>query len=514
MDNKILLIEDDDVDAESIIRTLKAICKGCKVKELPGCDGCLMTDRYELNRQPNLASSLKELESTSFDLVLLDLGLPDVTKEKPLKKIRALYPSTPVVVLTGLQDKAIALESLRDGAQDFLIKGEFSKRELQRCITYAIERHRLKRDLETTAAELAQKSAILQSIINHMGDGVVVTDRTGKLTLFNPAAVNLLDATWMEMPPAEWPEAYGTFKPTSLERIEFSDLPLSAALRGVRVDDEEILVRTDTYPEGRYVSITARSILDEKSIVDGCVAVLHDITRRRKTEQMKDDFVSIVSHELRTPLTSINGSLGLILGGIAGEIPDEAREMVDVAQRNSTRLVRLINDLLDIQKLEAGKMELALELLDIEMFTKRALETNEGCAIKNNISFKYIHKETEKLLINGDEDRLLQVMANLLSNAVKYSPANGVVTIETCRSGKNKARISVSNNGPGIPKEFNDAIFGKFNQADSATTRQKEGTGLGLSICKSIISLHGGDIDFTSVIGKETTFFFNLPTHE
>ena len=495
---RILIVEDDDIDAEHLIRAFNV------VKRQAG-------HNFELHRENNLARGVAALESTSYDLVFLDLGLPDAASNNSLPQIKSLFPNIPIVVLTGLNDEDMALQSLRDGAQDYLVKGQSSPQELLRCSVYAMERHRLKRELEKTASELSQKTAILQSIINNMGDGVIVTDRKGEMTLFNPAAVNMLDVSWMESSPSDWPLAYGAFEPAGMQKLQPGELPISAVLRGENVDDVEMLVRTEAYPDGRYVSVTARSIKDEKAAIGGCVAVLHDITKRRKLDQLKDEFVSVVSHELRTPLTSISGSLGLLLGGIAGDLPEEVREMIGIARRNSDRLVRLINDLLDIQKLEAGKMTLNRQPVNLQEMLLRSLEANEGYATKYHVQYAFENDVDPEMVAVVDEDRILQVMANLLSNAAKYSPEHGTITVKVGTTEKNELLISVRDEGEGIPEEFQPSIFGKFAQADASTTRQKEGTGLGLSICKAIVDLHGGDIYFESEAGQGTTFFFTLP---
>ncbi len=493
----ILIFEDDDLDAEFINRALK---KSTTERDV----------LYELDRVVNFSSGLLALEENEYDLILLDLGLPDTTREHSLKELLSLYPETPVIVLTGLNDREVSLQSLRDGAQDYLVKGQSSPNELIRCITYAIERHRTKRELETTANQLARKSAIFQSVINHMGDGVIVTDETGKLALFNPAAIQLLDACWMDIPPEEWPTLFDALMQGNYPDDAVEGHSLAGALQGEEINGEEIRVQTVSNPEGKYVSVTARSICDQQNVIQGCVAVLHDITKRHKVEVMKDEFISTVSHELRTPLTSISGSLGLVLGGIVGEISAEASEMVGIAQRNSDRLVRLINDLLDVQKLEAGKMEMKLKPLNISDFLIRALEVNAGYAAKHDVSFRLENDLTKQATIKGDEDRLMQVMANLLSNAAKYSPQAGEVVVRVVAS-TDKIEVSVKDQGSGIPEEFHTDIFGKFTQADSSTTRKKEGTGLGLNICKSIVNLHGGEIGFDTELDRGTTFYFTLP---
>ena len=321
----------------------------------------------------------------------------------------------------------------------------------------------------------------------------------------------MLDVSWMESSPSDWPLAYGAFEPAGMQKLQPGELPISAVLRGENVDDVEMLVRTEAYPDGRYVSVTARSIKDEKAAIGGCVAVLHDITKRRKLDQLKDEFVSVVSHELRTPLTSISGSLGLLLGGIAGKLSEEVREMIDIARRNSDRLVRLINDLLDIQKLEAGKMTLNRQPVNLQEMLLRSLEANEGYATKYRVQYAFENSADSERVVVVDEDRILQVMTNLLSNAAKYSPEHGTITVKVDTAETDELVISIRDEGEGIPEEFQPSIFGKFAQADASTTRQKEGTGLGLSICKAIVDLHGGDIYFESEAGQGTTFFFTLP---
>ncbi len=509
--NHILLIEDDDIDAEVVERALQKVCRNCGNDRCETCEDCGDVEPYVLDRCTHLSEGLSRLAEGRHALALLDLGLPDVPNNDPLEHIRVLHARIPVVVLTGQKDKSIALESLRKGAQDFLVKGEFTPRELHRCIMYAMERHRLKRELEKTAAELAHKSAILQSVISHMGDGVIVTDPEGRLTLFNPAALHLLDVKESTPSPQNSRQYDAWTDPSLLDQAKKKARPLLEVLSKDTLEDQELFLQTERSPEGRYVSITARSILDDRSGVKGCVAVLHDITQRRRSEQLKDEFVSLVSHELRTPLTSINGSLGLVLGGVAGELPQEARDMIFVAQRNSNRLVRLINDLLDIQKLEAGKMELKLVPIDMDCLIQRSLEANEGYAAKHQVSFEFVNGVEETLCVKGDEDKLLQVMANLLSNAVKYSPESGRVRVELTTTSDRRIQVRVTDQGPGIPEEFRDRIFSKFSQADSSTTRNKEGTGLGLSICRAIIALHNGTIDFDSTFGEGASFYFILP---
>lgn len=236
--------------------------------------------------------------------------------------------------------------------------------------------------------------------------------------------------------------------------------------------------------------------------------VVRDIDERKRVDQMKDEFIS-VNHELRTPLTSIRGALGLLAGGVAGELPPPAKSLLDIAASNSERLVRLINDILDIEKVESGTLGFRMETLDLAGALGQALEVNGVYARYYDVALRLVRSEPG-VLVAGDPDRIQQVLANLLSNAAKFSPRGGTVEVELVREG-GRVRISVSDHGPGIPEEFRSRVFERFAQADVSVARQERGTGLGLSISKAIVERHGGRIWFESEPGVRTTFSFDLP---
>lgn len=236
------------------------------------------------------------------------------------------------------------------------------------------------------------------------------------------------------------------------------------------------------------------------------VGLVQDVTEYKELDRIKDEFIASVSHELRTPLTSIKGALGLVTGGVTGKLPDEAAKVLKIALDNSNRLNLLIDDLLDIEKLRAGKMEFHIAPMQIRDLLNEAISANQAYADKYRIRLLYQANGDETIM--GDKNRLLQVMANLLSNATKFSPANSEVHLHTQRI-NNRVRISVSDHGPGIAKEFQDKIFERFSQADVTDSQGKGGTGLGLAISREIVTQHGGRIDYdTSPTG--TTFYFEL----
>lgn len=247
---------------------------------------------------------------------------------------------------------------------------------------------------------------------------------------------------------------------------------------------------------------------DEGKVI-GFYSLATDITELKRIDRLKSEFVSTVSHELRTPLTSIRGSLGLVSGGIAGQLPDAAMKLIGIAKNNCERLIRLINDILDIEKIESGKMRLDLQPMALMPLLTQAIAANEGYGLASQVSLTLLCDEPG-LQVRVEADRLTQVLTNLLSNALKFSPPGGNVEVQVTRAGLG-VRIEVRDHGPGIPEEFRTRIFQKFSQADSSDTRQKGGTGLGLNISRALVERMGGSIGFQSRVGEGTTFFFELP---
>ncbi len=259
------------------------------------------------------------------------------------------------------------------------------------------------------------------------------------------------------------------------------------------------------YWEEAYIS----AIRDGEGRITNFVAVKEDISERMKIERMKSEFISTVSHELRTPLTSIRGALALIAGGVGGELPATAKPLVDIAHKNSERLILLVNDILDMEKIEAGKMEFHPRPAELVSLLRQALEANHAYAEQFNVTYE-LESGLPETMVNVDADRLMQVLANLLSNAAKFSPPGDRVTVTAASDGQ-RVRVLVKDRGPGISDEFKDRIFQKFAQADSSDARKKGGTGLGLSIAKAIVEHMGGNIGFESQPNVLTTFFIEFP---
>ena len=239
------------------------------------------------------------------------------------------------------------------------------------------------------------------------------------------------------------------------------------------------------------------------------LGVIVDISERKRMERLKDEFVSTVSHELRTPLTSISGSLGLLVGRWAGKLPEPAARLLAIAHKNSQRLVRLINDILDIEKIESGRVVFNLRRVDVRL-AGRAGDRGQSRLCRRLRRARSARPASVDGEVNADPDRLAQVITNLLSNAIKFSPADEEVLVAVEKNG-NIVRISVRDHGPGVPEDFKPHIFEKFAQADATSARQKGGTGLGLSIVKQIVERLGGEVGFDDAPGGGTIFHVELP---
>jgi two-component system sensor histidine kinase VicK len=361
---------------------------------------------------------------------------------------------------------------------------------------------------------IRQSNSILESV----GDGIFGIDLNGVCTVINPAALQMIGFK------AEEVLGKNMHDLTHHTRVDGSAYPTAECpinnsvndLDTVRVANEVFWRKDGTSFPVEYV---ARPQIEFDSNAEGdpakpgkavgVVVAFTDTTERRALDRMKDEFISTVSHELRTPLTSLRAALGLVTGGSLASRPEKVKQMLEIATGNTDRLVRLVNDILELERIGSGKAELHYTMSSADDLFRRAAGLQQTSAAKAQIRITF---NSQGVNVWADPDRILQTLTNLISNAIKFSPAGSEIQLRALRVDENEAELQVRDQGRGIPADKLDTIFERFQQVDASDSRAMGGTGLGLAICRSIIAQHGGRIWATSTVGRGSTFHFILPT--
>ena len=361
---------------------------------------------------------------------------------------------------------------------------------------------RMNRARQQAVEQLRESVARQEAVFNSAPDGLILLNQKGQIDHLNPCAAAMFDYESEKLQDRHVTQLFHE-APTS-DRVQGFLQSLEIGGGEAIAPREFEAMRRDGSHFPVEVMVSPVSGVDERCYL----AVVRDITQRKQVETMKNEFVSVVSHELRTPLTSIAGSLGLLAGGAAGALPERAAKLVGIAHSNSTRLVRLVNDILDVEKLQAGMLRLPLRPIALGPLVEQTIQQNQGFANEFSVGLRADPVPSDAYGL-GDEDRLVQVLTNLISNAIKFSPAGEIVRVAVTPL-HDMIRISVVDRGPGIPEDFRDVIFQKFVQVDSSDTRRKGGTGLGLTIASEIVALMHGKLSFDSESGRGTSFHVDL----
>jgi PAS domain S-box-containing protein len=354
-------------------------------------------------------------------------------------------------------------------------------------------------------------SHLSDQILAAAQDGIICLDLDARIEFANPAAARLLGCSIGDELLGQPIRTY----------IQFSGLtpslgpqPLPAAaslsLAGMILltRGEQLCLSEDgvSFPI-EYESAPIR----EDGVITGAVLTFRDIGQRRAAEQLKDEQLSLVSHELRTPLTSMRSALGLLVGGQLGRLPEKGHRLLEIAARNTDRLIRLINDILDMERLDSGQMPMTRVLCDAGELMTEAADGVRSLADRLGVVLEVVPTDAH---LRGDPDRLLQVLTNLLSNAIKFSPPSGGTVWIDAAQAEHELIFRVRDEGRGIPPDKLESIFDRFVQVDDGDSRTKGGTGLGLAICRGIVKQHGGHIWAESTVGAGTTLCVALPHHE
>ncbi len=382
-----------------------------------------------------------------------------------------------------------------------------------RQIVLVMDNEQLRHSLEVRVLErtkeLREITTQRELLLSSVADGIYGVNRDGCITMVNSATSALLGRPEATLIGAN---AHDLFHAPQEDGQPFptEGCYITEATRlGLTASGED-----DVYVQGDgstiMVEATASPLQDDNGVISGAVVVFRDVSQRREMDRMKHEFISFVSHELRTPLTSIRGALGLISGGAFGEIPPKAAKMIDIATSGSVRLGRLVNDILEIERLDTGMLPLTIRPHGVFAPCQEAVQATSGMADAARITLT-LGSATGRVL--ADRDRLVQVLINLIGNAVRFSDPGDSVVVEAVQRG-DRIEFAVRDTGRGIPQDKMEAIFGRFSQVDSSDTREKGGTGLGLAICRGLVDRMGGRIWAESTLGMGSTFRFELPAEE
>ena len=369
--------------------------------------------------------------------------------------------------------------------------------------------------------ETSRQKDLMQLILGSITDGVVVADTNGKFLLFNAAAERFVGIGATDTSPDQWSRQYGSFLPDGVTLFPSNELPLVRAMRGESVDRVELFIRNANVPEGRLLSITGGPLRSGDGTLKGGVVVFHDITLQKRaqeallqakeeaerTSKFKDQFLSTMSHELRTPLNAVLGFSDLLADERYGPLNEKQRRYIDHIHTGGKHLLALISDILDLSKIEAGRMELAIENLAVQAAFAEVLSVMQPLADKK--SHVLSTSAEAGLAVRADATRFKQVLMNLLGNAIKFTPNGGRIEL-AARVDGGRVRMEVSDNGPGIPPEEQRRIFEAFYRLRESG-KKTEGTGLGLAITQRLVELHGAELSLKSQVGQGSRFYFSLP---
>ena len=380
-----------------------------------------------------------------------------------------------------------------------MAKGDFSKKpsihsqdeigELASALTYMSD------EIKDKIERIKQEGAKLDAVLSSMFEGIIVVDEKGEILLMNPSIRKLffIDSN---------PEAKKPIE--AIRNTAVQDIVDNVLKDKERLISEEIVI---SQPQDKVLKVNAAPIIRTDKL-EGAILVFHDITELRRLEKIRQDFVANVSHELRTPISSIKGYAETLLEGAIDD-KDNIREFISIIYQDSNRLANLIDDLLDLSKIESGKMKMVFMPLDIKPILNRCIAVLEK-SIKAKALSITVDVPNDLPKVSGDDKRLSQVFLNLLDNAVKYTPESGSIKIRAFANEK-MVQIDVSDTGIGIPENDLPRIFERFYRVDKARSRELGGTGLGLSIVKHIVLTHGGQVWVKSEVGQGSTFSLTIP---
>lgn len=462
---------------------------------------------YHVVTAENGQSALHVLTEVEVDVILLDLKMPVLGGEAVLEIIRNRYPEVPVIIITGHGSMDIAVACMKKGASDFIVK-PFEMDQLLIAVERTGEKKKLEEKAKQTQNELIRtlfdfntEKKRLETIINCLANGVMVTNRNLEVVLHNPALMRLLGI--LERMENPFPVTKIITDDSLIETLK--------KMQGAGFPENEMISQEINAGKTVLRAISAPALGPSKNVfwtVVGNVTVFEDITAFKRLDQMKSDFVNMVAHELRSPLVSVRQLNSVLLEGLAGPLGEKQEEFVSRGTRKIDALLELINDLLDVARIEAGKHVQHQVPTDVGRILKETVALMAPRAKARGIVLACSCRDLKP--VQADPKNIEEVFNNLITNAINYSPEGGRVTVTAEVLGEHM-QIKVEDTGVGIPAEELPKIFDKFYRVKHPKTRQVTGTGLGLSIVKGVVEAHHGTITVESVPDKGTVFRVLLP---
>jgi signal transduction histidine kinase/DNA-binding response OmpR family regulator len=451
-------------------------------------------------------AGLEKAKTHEFDLALVDLKMPQMDGMELLAHLTQLAPDMIKIVITGYATLETAIEAVQKGAYDYIPK-PFTPGELRTRVNRGLERRsllleakKLREERERNLLELANEKSRTQTIIHCMGDGLLVTNRDEQVVFCNPAGRRLLKVKR----PIQVGEPM-TQVANDPELIALVEAAMSLK-EGQEMASKELVARTSSDP---VLMANCAPVKDEKGQMIGVVTVLRDITELKELDKAKSTFVSMVAHELRAPLAAIEGYLDVILEGVGGDDPQRMRKILERSRERTQGLLALINDLLAISRMQAGRLAKEKEKLQLGILLKDVGELMKGQALEKKVNIE-MEVPDDLPPIQANREDITRVFTNLLDNAIKYNHQKGKVSLRACADDA-FVRVEVQDTGIGIPKKDIAHLFDEFYRVKSKETRLITGTGLGLSIAKKIVEEHNGHIEVESKLHQGSTFRVLLP---
>ncbi len=473
-----------------------------------GSERILTKEGWKVETAENGEKGLGLIQKGNFQIILLDLMMPGIRGMEVLKRVRDDYPKLIVIIITGYATIDNAVEAMKNGAYDFISK-PFTPDQLRIVVRRAEDKLKLeheaellRRERERSLKDIAYEKSRTLTIINQMADGVLVTDKNGSLVLHNPAATRVFGLE------KDTPLGKHIFDWTKSK--ELTQMVESVLSRGGSNPPQGMTQELSWgNPPNIFFMAHVAPVCNEEGEVLGCVTIFNDVTWFKKLDQMKSEFVEMVSHELRSPLSSVRQQTSLITDRLVGEINEKQQELLNRVLARLDGLLLMINNLLDLSRIEAGGLIQQTEKTFLPEFIQSAIEVMTPEAEKKNLHFE-VTIDPQLFTINADRQSMETVFTNLLSNAVKYNQEGGKVIINAQNRGE-FVEIKIADTGVGVSKVDLPRIFDKFFRIRTEYTRKVIGSGLGLPLVKTIIEAHLGTITVESESGKGTTFTILLP---